>query len=97
RLASRTPTISSPISPRRWVRARSLEGISERPARSAPSPLVGEGWGGGDAARYGWRHLRRNRTTPTPNPSPQGGGERTEYGGLMCFKHKRTCRSTAGG
>jgi ATP-dependent helicase HrpB len=45
---------------------------------SAPSPLVGEGWGGG------WRGERMvappadNRTTPTPNPSPQGGGERRE-------------------
>src|SRR5580692_832380 len=41
----------------------------------APSPLVGEGWGGG------WRIFRCQvpcLTTPTPNPSPQGGGERTE-------------------
>jgi hypothetical protein len=45
-----------------------------RHTRSAPSPLVGEGWGGG------WRVWQRRRiylTTPTPNPSPQGGGERT--------------------
>ena len=40
--------------------------------RSAPSPLEGEGWGGGSefvasAAIHG--------RTPTPNPSPQGGGE----------------------
>src|SRR5262249_40011935 len=43
-------------------------------ARCAPSPLVGEGWGGG------WNLLRsmRQTTTPTPNPSPQGGGEQTE-------------------
>jgi heme exporter protein A len=42
--------------------------------RSAPSPLAGEGWGGGSefvasAASQGG--------TPTPNPSPQGGGERS--------------------
>jgi len=37
---------------------------------------VGEG---GDAITRLWRHLRKNRTTPTPNPSPQGGGERTEF------------------
>jgi itaconate CoA-transferase len=44
--------------------------------RSAPSPLAGEGWGGGwcgDARA--WPHT----TTPTPNPSPQGGGEHTEF------------------
>src|SRR6266568_509635 len=57
----------------------------KRRTRSAPSPLVGEGGEGGDAARSWWRHLRRNRTTPTPNPSPQGGGERTEYAALTCF------------
>jgi hypothetical protein len=47
----------------------------KRQSRSAPSPLVGEGWGGGSL-------LLRERppptATPTPNPSPQGGGERTE-------------------
>ncbi|MEJ0074217.1 MAG: heme ABC exporter ATP-binding protein CcmA [Alphaproteobacteria bacterium] len=42
--------------------------------QSAPSPLEGEGWGGGSefvasAARQG--------RTPTPNPSPQGGGEQS--------------------
>src|SRR6516162_692625 len=58
----------------------------ERHTRSAPSPHVGEGWGGGWCAlRCGFLYL----TTPTPNPSPQpprdasvagtpaGGGERT--------------------
>jgi N-methylhydantoinase A len=43
--------------------------------RSAPSPLVGEGWGGG------WRDSQLQRPdvgTPTPSPSPQGGGEHTE-------------------
>ena len=37
---------------------------------AAPSPLAGEGWGGG------WRdkaQLVSHRGTPTPNPSPQGG------------------------
>jgi ATP-dependent helicase Lhr and Lhr-like helicase len=41
--------------------------------RSAPSPLVGEGWGGGSQA-----DALRDLTTPTPGPSPQGGGEQTE-------------------
>ena len=43
--------------------------------RSAPSPLVGEGWGGG------WCDSQLQRPdvgTPTPSPSPQGGGEHTE-------------------
>src|SRR5262249_61072588 len=37
---------------------------------------------------------RLNRTTPTPSPSPQVGGEHTEYAALTCFKHKRTCFRT---
>src|SRR5262249_58226241 len=44
--------------------------------RSTPSPLVGEGWGGG------WRGDARpfpQTSTPAPNPSPQGGGEPTEF------------------
>jgi arabinofuranan 3-O-arabinosyltransferase len=36
----------------------------------APSPLVGEGWGGGSALRSA-----RHDHTPSPAPSPQGGGE----------------------
>ncbi|MGE0039132.1 MAG: 4-(cytidine 5'-diphospho)-2-C-methyl-D-erythritol kinase, partial [Xanthobacteraceae bacterium] len=36
---------------------------------SAPSPLVGEGWGGG------WREMAiRRRGPPPPPPPPQGGG-----------------------
>src|SRR6185295_12818980 len=49
--------------------------LSGRRTRTAPPPLVGEGWGGG------WRGDARTslrKTTPTPNPSPQGGGEHTE-------------------
>jgi heme exporter protein A len=37
-------------------------------ARQAPSPLVGEGWGGGSACS-------EFAATPTPDPSAQGGGE----------------------
>jgi peptide/nickel transport system permease protein len=44
-------------------------------ARSPPSPLVGEGWGGGSLLL---REASPPTPTPTPNPSPQGGGERTE-------------------
>ena len=35
---------------------------------AAPSPLAGEGWGGGP------RTPQDKGATPTPNPSPQGGG-----------------------
>src|SRR5712691_1454346 len=43
----------------------------------APSPLVGEGWGGGwlDEAL-----ASRPTPTPTPDPSPQGGGEKEARG-----------------
>src|SRR3982075_1423391 len=40
--------------------------------RSAPSPLVGEGWGGGASLLH---EQCPPTATPTPNPSPQGGGE----------------------
>ena len=45
-------------------------------ALSAPSPLVGEGRGGG---WWGETKVTRHRRTPTPNPPPQGGGERTNF------------------
>jgi CO/xanthine dehydrogenase Mo-binding subunit/aerobic-type carbon monoxide dehydrogenase small subunit (CoxS/CutS family) len=47
---------------------------------SVPSPLVGEGQGGGDGRTF------EVRSPPTPNPSPQGGGESTERlsrGGIL--------------
>jgi heme exporter protein A len=57
-----------------------IETAEVRLGRSAPSPhspsqtgvdalSLGEGWGGGS-------ELARTVGTPTPNPSPQGGGER---------------------
>jgi 5-oxoprolinase (ATP-hydrolysing) len=39
-----------------------------------PSPVVGEGREGGGATTPRSSTLARNPTTPTPNPSPQGGG-----------------------
>ena len=45
-----------------------LSDVSSHALR-APSPLVGEGWGGG------WSRNETTSTTPTPSPSPQGGGE----------------------
>src|SRR5262249_15258487 len=55
----------------------------------APRPLVGrvgaKRRGGGPAVIRRW--------TPIPNPSPQGGGEHTEYAALTCF---RTANAAAG-
>ena len=42
-------------------------------SRAGPT-CVGEGWGGGS---WLWRKLHPPSSTPTPNPSPQGGGKRT--------------------
>ncbi len=42
---------------------------------AAPSPLVGEGWGGGSGGESKASTVARGLSTPTPNPSPQGGGE----------------------
>src|SRR5262249_40506425 len=50
-----------------------------RRTRSAPSPLAGEGWGGGSCDVSHVPPPRIHRATPTPNPSPQGGGEHTEF------------------
>ena len=43
--------------------------------RSTPSPLVGEGWGGGYLAKSDIG------ATPTPNPSLQGSGEHSGASG----------------
>src|SRR5882762_9177805 len=45
---------------------------TERRALATPSPLVGEGWGGGSR---GCGPTVPQSPTPTPDPSPQGGGE----------------------
>src|SRR5262249_6709386 len=43
---------------------------------------LGEGWGGGS---FSDAPVVPHRATPTPNPSPQGGGERTECAGAACL------------
>jgi putative ABC transport system substrate-binding protein len=53
---------------------------------SAPSPLVGEGWGGGSLLL---RERPAPTPTPTPNPSPQGGGEQTEDAAIACINDAR--------
>src|SRR5262249_56868856 len=50
-------------------------------AGCAPSPLVGEGWGGGWCSDASAAPLASPLMTPTPDPSPQGGGEQRERSG----------------
>jgi len=60
-----------------------LPGVNSRRdgAAATPSPLVGEGWGGG-SGRCGTEPP--HSPTPTPDPSPQGGGE--ELAAQLQFK-----------
>ena len=51
------------------MRAHAAEGLGANTAVVVPSPLVGEGQGGGDCRTFAVG------IPPTPNPSPQGGGE----------------------
>jgi DNA ligase-1 len=46
-------------------------------AQRTPSPLVGEGWGGGSGGNAQASTIAHHLSSPTPNPSPQGGGELT--------------------
>jgi hypothetical protein len=59
-----------------------------RQTRSAPSPLAGEGWGGGWCDEAPSQPIRR---TPTPNPSPQGGGEHTEIAAPLIIDFTERC------
>ncbi len=59
-------------------------------AAATPSPIVGEGWGGG-AGRRGTEVPPGS--TPTPNPSPQGGGE--EFAALLRRKLAHTTSGIA--
>jgi DNA ligase-associated metallophosphoesterase len=51
------------------------ESAASEPALPAPSPLVGEGWGGGWCSEATASPPAHHLATPTPNPSPQGGRE----------------------
>ena len=56
---------------------------------SAPSPLVGEGWGGGDGserADVGAIRIATVGFPPTPSPFPQGGGEMRRVGSIRVEK-----------
>jgi peptide/nickel transport system ATP-binding protein len=70
--------------PRPGVTLRDLLPAEEGTAASSPSPLVGEGRGGesgGNGAEV--PHL----TIPTPDPSPQGGGEKKEGAALLLVEN----------
>jgi len=54
------------------ARGTSADRLASGTALSSPSPLAGEGWGGGFTTAV------PVRGTPSPDPSPQGGGERRE-------------------
>jgi hypothetical protein len=54
-------------------KARSSRRSGQGAGRNVPSPLVGEGQGGGDS------RTSEVGVPPTPSPSPQGGGE-SEHG-----------------
>jgi len=57
---------------------------------SVPSPLAGEGQGGGSATSA----VRAN--TPNPNRSPQGGGEQQGTASLDAIRHIQAERAAAG-
>jgi len=52
-----------------------VSGEAPRRRLSPPSPPVGEGWGGGSGDDAQVSTHARDLLTPTPIPSPQGGGE----------------------
>ena len=47
--------------------------VGQDGSRSVPSPLVGEGQGGGESP------ISKGVVPPTPSPSPQGGGESVQH------------------
>ncbi|HEX3883556.1 MAG TPA: hypothetical protein VHW66_12925, partial [Stellaceae bacterium] len=59
------------------LKARPLDivGYGEEDDDASPSPLVGEGRGGETGADAQRATHENHLTTPTPNPSPQGGGD----------------------
>jgi hypothetical protein len=72
------PRTRSAPSPTQTPARRGL-GSQEFAGSGQARSRLGEGWGGG------WRDVSQvaptsfHRITPTPNPSPQGGGEQTEH------------------
>jgi excinuclease ABC subunit C len=65
------------------IRRRFARMLSERDEQS-PSPLVGEGWEGGESADA----LSISADTPPPNPAPQGVGGQVADGGIDFSKER---------
>ena len=82
----------------RSPRAREARAMAERWAEVAnvPSPLVGEGREGGREATRRPSTLAQNLSTPTPNPSPQGGGE-PSVGALIALAYPERIAKNRGG
>src|SRR5262249_18923438 len=73
-MGSAQPQARSAPSPNQTPACRGL--VTQKFAGSGQAPSrLGEGWGGGSSFRH---EARPPTLTPTPNTSPQGGGERTE-------------------
>src|SRR4051812_33636962 len=76
----------------RSPRARDARAMAKRwsdLAQSAPSHLEGEGRGGGSKAA-------RTGMTPTPHPSPQGGGELPNVGAILSLAYPDRLAKTRG-
>jgi DNA ligase-1 len=67
-----------------WPAAPRSELPSSSHARPAPSPLVGEGGGGGWRGEPVASRSAADLTTPTPSPSAQGGGEHAVLAATVC-------------
>jgi ATP-dependent helicase HrpB len=88
----------------RSSRARDARAMAQRWAEITPSPLVGEGRGGGSggsateltSAQTPSKRSRR-LTTPTPIPSPQGGGEEICVGALLALAYPERIAKNRGG
>ncbi len=81
-------------------RARDARAMAERWAKitNTPigtSPLEGEGWELGREARR--ESSARYQSTPTPNPSPQGGGEHLSIGALLAPAYPQRVAKNRGG
>ncbi len=83
----------------RTPRGRDARAMAERWAEIAttPSPLVGEGQGGGSGGEVNASTLARRLTTPTPIPSPQGGGEEISIGLLIALAFPERIAKNRGG
>src|SRR5262249_49726170 len=57
-------------------------------------PPCGGGLGRGWCGDMMMAPPEKHRTTPTPNPSPKGGGEHTEYAAALSIEHKDVLQIT---